>query len=43
MGKTHIRQKLVFSAIAGMIMIPGSVLHVSAAEEPEGKNVMRQK
>ena len=35
MGKTHIRQKLVFSAIAGMIMIPGSVLHVSAAEEPE--------
>ena len=35
MGKTHIRQKVVLSAIAGVIMIPGSVLRVSAAEETE--------
>ena len=35
MGKTHIRQKVVFSAMAGMIMVPGSVLQVSAAEETE--------
>ena len=35
MGKTHIMQKAVFSAIAGVIVIPGSVLYVSAAEEPE--------
>lgn len=35
MGRTHIRQKVVFSAMAGMIMIPGSVLRVSAAEETE--------
>ena len=35
MGKTHIRQKMVFSAIAGMIIIPGSALHVTAAEETD--------
>ena len=35
MGKTHIRQKMVLSAMAGVIMIPGSVLKVSAAEETD--------
>ena len=35
MVKTHIRQKMVFSAIAGMIIIPGSALHVTAAEETD--------
>ena len=35
MGKTHIRQKMVLSAMAGVIMIPGSVLQVSAAEETD--------
>ena len=35
MGKTHIRQKVVLSAMAGAIMIPGSVLSVTAAEETE--------
>ena len=33
MEKTHISQKVVFSALAGMIIIPGSALRVSAAEE----------
>ena len=52
MRKTHIRQKVVLSAMAGAIMIPGSVLSVTAAEETEEqpfiqanrywKNVMRQ-
>ena len=32
MVKTHIAQKLVLSAMAGMIMIPGSAFRVSAAE-----------
>ena len=31
MGKTHIKQKLILSAAAGMILIPGSALDVSAA------------
>lgn len=35
MGKTHIRQKMVLSAMAGVIMIPGSLLQVSAAEETD--------
>ena len=35
MDRTHIRQKVVISAIAGVIMIPGSGLCVSAAEETE--------
>ncbi len=35
MGKTHIRQKMVFSVIAGMIMIPGNALHAAAAEKAE--------
>ena len=35
MDKTHIRQKVLLSAMAGAIMIPGSVLRVSAAEETE--------
>ena len=35
MDKTHIRQKVVLSAVAGMILIPGSALDVSAAEKTE--------
>ena len=35
MGKTHIRQKVVLSAMAGVIVIPGSMLRVSAAEETD--------
>ncbi len=35
MGKTHIRQKMVLSAVAGMIMIPGSALHVTAAGDTD--------
>lgn len=35
MGKTHIRQKVVLSAMAGVIVIPGSMLQVSAAEETD--------
>ena len=35
MRKTHIRQKVVLSAMAGAIMISGSVLSVTAAEETE--------
>lgn len=31
MGKTHIKQRLILSAAAGMILIPGSALDVSAA------------
>ena len=35
MGKTHIRQKMVLSAMAGMIMIPGSALHAEAARKTD--------
>ena len=35
MGKTHIRQKVILSALAGMIMIPGSTLRAVAAENKE--------
>ena len=35
MGKTHIRQKVILSALAGMIMIPGSTLRAAAAENKE--------
>ncbi len=35
MGKTHISQKMVLSALAGMIIIPGSALRVSAEEADE--------
>ena len=35
MGTTHIRQRVVFSAAAGLILIPGSLLHVQAAENAE--------
>ena len=31
MDKTHIKQKVILSAVAGMILIPGRVLDVSAA------------
>ena len=43
MVKTHIRQKVVLSAMAGAIMIPGSVLRVTAGSNRYWKNVMRQK
>ena len=35
MGTTHIRQRVVFSAAAGLILIPGSLLHARAAENAE--------
>ena len=35
MGNTHMKQKVVISALAGMILIPGSAVPVKAAEEPE--------
>ena len=35
MRNTHIGQKLIVSAVAGMIMIPGSAIPVMAAEEME--------
>ena len=35
MGKTHIGQKMILSAAVGMIMIPGSTLTVTAAENKE--------
>ena len=35
MGKTHIGQKVILSAAAGMIMIPGSTLNVNAVEREE--------
>ena len=35
MDKTHIKQKLVISVLAGMTMIPGSALNVMAAENTE--------
>ena len=35
MGNTHMKHKVVISALAGMILIPGSVVPVKAAEEPE--------
>ena len=35
MDKTHIKQKVILSAVAGMILIPGRALDVSAAGETE--------
>lgn len=35
MDKTQIRKKVIFSALAGMVIIPGSSLHVAAAEQQE--------
>lgn len=35
MDKTHIRQKVILSAVAGMILVPGRALDVSAAGETE--------
>ena len=35
MGNTHMKHKVVISALAGMILIPGSAVPVKAAEEPE--------
>ena len=35
MGNTYMKQKVVISALAGMILIPGSAVPVKAAEEPE--------
>ena len=41
MEKTHIRQKLILSAVAGMIMIPGSPLAAQAAEGSESQSFVR--
>ena len=30
---THVRQKVILSALAGAIMIPGSAIRVKAADE----------
>nr|WP_294494830.1 NlpC/P60 family protein [uncultured Mediterraneibacter sp.] len=35
MVKTHIRQKMILSALAGMIIVPGRTLYVQAAEDTE--------
>ena len=35
MEKTHIRQRVIFSAMAGLILIPGRALGVSAAEQAD--------
>ena len=35
MGKTHIRQKVAISALAGLVIIPGSALCTKAAEKTE--------
>lgn len=35
MEKTHIRKRIIVSALTGMIMIPGRAITVSAAEEAE--------
>lgn len=35
MEKTHIRQRVIFSAVAGLVLIPGSALDVSAAEQSD--------
>ena len=35
MGNTHMKHKVVISALAGMILIPGSAVPVKAAEEPD--------
>lgn len=35
MDKTHIMQKMIFSAAAGMILIPGNTLYVHAEESAE--------
>ena len=32
MEKTHIRKRIIISAMTGMIMIPGRAITVSAAE-----------
>ena len=37
MEKTHVRQKIILSALAGMVMIPGSAITVSAAEEADSE------
>ena len=40
MEDTHTMQKMVISALAGMILIPGSAITVSAAEEPEQEQTL---
>lgn len=41
MADTHMRQKMIISVLAGMILIPGSATVVSAAEESEeGQTLM---
>ena len=35
MEKRRVRQKIILSALAGMVMVPGSAMTVSAAEEAE--------
>ena len=41
MADTHMRQKMIISVLAGMILIPGSASVVSAAEESEeGQTLM---
>ena len=35
MEKTHIRQRMICSALAGLVMIPGSAFKASAAEQTE--------
>lgn len=35
MDKTHIRKKVIFSALAGMIIIPGNSLYATAAEQQD--------
>lgn len=37
MGRTHITQKVAVSAIAGLVMIPGSAFTASAAEDSESQ------
>lgn len=37
MNNTHMKGKLIISALAGVIMIPGSAITVSAAEKTEGE------
>ncbi len=41
MTKTHIRQKVILSAIAGMIIIPGSASEVMAAENTEEQSFVQ--
>ena len=41
MKMTHIRQKIIISALAGVVMIPGSAITVKAAEQKtEEKSVL---